>query len=306
MKGYITLVMVLVCQLAIGQNESNSLSGQIIDKYTKASMPGVSIFVPELNRGTVSDMDGYFSLSLLPSRPITIQFSFVGYGSLISKVNPKESPRLNITMEQATTTVDEVVISGAYIMSRESSPIAIEKINKNDILKSPAPSLMSALARTPGVSEISLGPGISKPVIRGLSFSRVLSVYQGARFENQQWGADHGLGMTETGIGSVEMIKGPASIIYGSGAMAGVVNLIEENDAATGDISGDLNLRGYSNSLGGRVEAGAKGTSEQGFSWSLRAATESHADYLDGNGDAVGNPRFKPQNIKAGLGLQRK
>jgi iron complex outermembrane recepter protein len=306
MKGFITLVMVLFGQLVFGQNDSNSITGKITDKDTKESMPGVSIYIPELSRGAVSDMDGYYSLSLLPSRPITIQFSFVGYGSVISKINPKSVPVLNITMEQATTLVDEVVVSGAYVMSRESSPIAIEKINKNDILRAPSPSLMSALARTPGVSEISLGPGISKPVIRGLSFSRVLSVYQGARFENQQWGADHGLGMTETGIGSVEMIKGPASIIYGSGAMAGVVNLIEDNDAAQGEINGDVNLRGYSNSLGGRIEAGAKGTSQQGVSWSMRAATESHADYLDGNGDAVGNTRFKTQNIKAGVGLQRK
>ncbi|WP_158855764.1 TonB-dependent receptor [Lunatibacter salilacus] len=306
MKRYITLVMVLLCQLVQGQEEHISLSGKITDKETKQSIPGVSIFIPELNRGTVSDMEGYFSLAMLPSRPITIQFSFVGYSAIISKVNPSVSSRLDVAMEQTTTTVDEVVISGAYVMSRESSPIAIEKINKTDILKAPSPSLMSALARTPGVSEISLGPGISKPVIRGLSFSRVLSVYQGARFENQQWGADHGLGMTETGIGSVEMIKGPASIIYGSGAMAGVVNLIEEKDAATGEIDGDVNLRGYSNSLGGRVEAGAKGTSQQGVSWSMRAATESHADYLDGKGDAVGNTRFKTKNIKAGVGLQRK
>ena len=306
MKRYITFVMVLLCQLVQGQNENNSLTGKITDKGTKESMPGVSVFIPELNRGTVSDMNGNFSLTLLPSRPITVEFSSVGYGSIISKFNPGVSNMLNIAMEEATTTVDEVVISGAYVMSRESSPIAIEKINKIDLLRAPSPSLMSSLAKTPGVSEISLGPGISKPVIRGLSFSRVLSVYQGARFENQQWGADHGLGMTETGIGSVELIKGPASIIYGSGAMAGVVNLIEENDAAAGQINGDVNLRGYSNSLGGRVEAGAKGTSQQGVSWSMRAATESHADYLDGGGVAVGNTRFKTQNIKAGVGLQRK
>jgi iron complex outermembrane recepter protein len=131
-------------------------------------------------------------------------------------------------MEESLTNIDEVVISGAYIMSKESSPISIEKVDRLAILKMPSPSLMTALTKTPGVNEISLGPGISKPVIRGLSFSRVLSVYQGGRFENQQWGADHGLGLTETGIGNIELIKGPASLIYGSGAMAGVVNLIEE------------------------------------------------------------------------------
>jgi iron complex outermembrane receptor protein len=222
-------------------------------------------------------------------------------------VKPSSTPRaLVIQLEEAFTNIDEVVVSGAYVMSKESSPINIEKINKTEILKMPSPSLMTAIARTPGVSEISLGPGISKPVIRGLSFSRVLSLYQGARFENQQWGADHGLGLTETGIGDIELIKGPASLIYGSGAMAGVINLIEDKDAAPGDVEGDLNMRAFSNSLGLRSELGIKGASEKGFFWSLRGAAESHADYLDGDGEAVGNTRFNTQNIKAGAGLRKK
>ncbi|WP_209329820.1 TonB-dependent receptor [Lunatimonas salinarum] len=306
MKLYLTIACVFMLRVAMGQAENNMLSGTVLDNDTKEPLPGVTVFIPELNRGTVSDLEGSFELALLPGREITLQFTFVGYGTKIIRSNPANQRRLVVSMKQSTTTVDEVVVSGAYVMSKESSPISIEKINKTAILKAPAPSLMSALARTPGVSEISLGPGISKPVIRGLSFSRVLSVYQGARFENQQWGADHGLGMTETGIGSVELIKGPASIIYGSGAMAGVVHLVEDSDAASGEVSGDLTLRGYSNSLGGRVETGVKGASESGVIWSLRAATESHTDYLDGDGNAVGNTRFSTQNIKAGMGIQRK
>ena len=254
----------------------------------------------------MTDLDGNFKLTELPDRNITLKFSFIGYSTIIQSMKPGSTSRSLIQLEEAFTNIDEVVVSGAYVMSKESSPINIEKINRTEILKMPSPSLMTAIARTPGVSEISLGPGISKPVIRGLSFSRVLSLYQGARFENQQWGADHGLGLTETGIGDIELIKGPASLIYGSGAMAGVVNLIEDRDAAPGEIEGDLNMRAFSNSLGLRSELGIKGAAENGFFWSLRGAAESHADYLDGNGDAVGNTRFNTQNIKAGAGLRKK
>ncbi|EON78495.1 TonB-dependent receptor [Lunatimonas lonarensis] len=306
MKFFLTILFGWLLGVTLAQTDTNTLTGTVLDNTTKEPIPGVTVFVAELNRGTVTDLDGRFTLTLLPSREITVQFTFVGYSTGIIKTRPSSRAQLVVSLEQTTTTVDEVVVSGAYVMSRESSPISIEKISKDDILRAPAPSLMSALARTPGVSEISLGPGISKPVIRGLSFSRVLSVYQGARFENQQWGADHGLGMTETGIGSIEMVKGPASIIYGSGAMAGVVHLIEDKDASTGEIDGDLTLRGYGNSLGGRIESGVKGASQGGLLWSLRAASESHADYLDGDGNAVGNTRFSTQNLKAGLGLQRK
>lgn len=283
-----------------------SLTGRVLDKNTNSPIPGASIFIPELNRGVVTDVDGKFIIQGLPDRNITLQVTFVGYSNKVQTIRPGQFGRdLVVELEESITNFEEVVISGAYAMSKESSPISIEKINRTEILKMPSPSLMSSIARTPGVSEISLGPGISKPVIRGLSFSRVLSLYQGARFENQQWGADHGLGLAETGIGDIELIKGPASLIYGSGAMAGVVNLIEEKDADAGVIEGDANLRFFSNSLGLRSEVGVKGANENGFFWSLRGAAESHADYLDGDGNTVGNTRFNTQNLKAGAGIRK-
>lgn len=296
-------VLIAVSTLAI---QDITLTGKVLDKNSNTPLPGVTVFIPELNRGAVTDNDGNFVLKSLPERNITLKVSFVGYGTLVQTVRPSDIQKtLILQMEEAVTSIDEVVISGAYVMSKESSPINIEKINRDQLLKMPSPSLMSSIARSPGVAEISLGPGVSKPVIRGLSFSRVLSLYQGARFENQQWGADHGLGLSETGIGDVELIKGPASLIYGSGAMAGVVNLIEEKDASAGEITGDANFRFFSNSLGLRQETGVKGAAENGLFWSVRGALESHADYLDGDGNAVGNTRFNTRNLKAGVGTRK-
>ncbi|MDN3688013.1 TonB-dependent receptor [Cyclobacterium jeungdonense] len=305
MNYVLTLGVFLLASISFAQGQNLSLSGTIQDAANSEPLIGVTVFVPELGRGAVSDEQGFFELEGLPTRNLTIQFSYIGYATALKKINPAEQSRIEIRLVSATTSVDEVVVSAAYVMSKESSPISIEKIDRQSILRNPSPSLMTALAKTPGVSEVSLGPGISKPVIRGLSFSRVLSVYQGARFENQQWGADHGLGLTETGLSGIEIIKGPASIIYGSGAMAGVVNLIEEADAVAGEVSGDLNLRMYSNSLGRRLDAGVKGAGQEGFFWSLRGASESHADYLDGSGSTIGNTRFQTQNIKAGMGLRK-
>jgi iron complex outermembrane recepter protein len=303
------LLIVAFALLSVGSLSAQELSikGKVLDKNSNSPLPGVSVFVAELNRGVVTDLEGNFIISSLPDRNITITFSFIGYSTIVKTVKVNSTSKdLVIALEESMTNIDEIVVSGVYVMSKESSPISIEKVELVDVLKMPSPSLMTALARTPGVNEISLGPGISKPVIRGLSFSRVLSVYQGGRFENQQWGADHGLGLTETGIGNIELIKGPASLIYGSGAMAGVVNLIEEKDAIKGEIDGYLNLRGYSNTLGLRSEAGVKGTTDQGFIWSFNGAMESHADYLDGDGRTMGNTRFNTQNFKGGVGLQKK
>jgi iron complex outermembrane receptor protein len=300
-------IILIVMGTSFTALEVKEVGGRVEDKVTGQPIPGVAVFVPELNRGEVTDSSGNFSFPNLPAQKLTFQFSFLGYKTQIVKVDPRGLiDQWVIRLEQTTTTLDEVVISGAYVMSRENSPISIEKINKTELLKMPSPSLMSSLSKTPGINEVSLGPGIGKPVIRGLSFSRVLSVYQGARFENQQWGADHGLGLNETGISSIEIIKGPASIIYGSGAMAGVIHLIEDPDAGIGEIGGDVNFRTYSNSKGVRGEAGIKGATGSGMTWSVRGARESHADYRDGLGSLIGNSRFNTYNFKGGLGWQKK
>ncbi|WP_375585135.1 TonB-dependent receptor domain-containing protein [Cyclobacterium xiamenense] len=305
MNHLFRLGIFLLASIPAAWAQNHSLSGTLRDGGSAEPLIGVTVFVPELGRGAISDAKGMYRIDGLPSRNLTIQFSYVGYATALKKINAADQSRLDVDLEAATASVEEVVVSAAYIMSRESSPISIEKINKQSLLRNPYPSLMTALAKTPGVSEVSLGPGISKPVIRGLSFSRVLSVYQGARFENQQWGADHGLGLTETGLSGIEIIKGPASIIYGSGAMAGVVHLIEAPDAPAGEVTGDVQVRAYSNSLGRRVESGVKGASEKGFFWSLRGASESHADYRDGSGTSIGNTRFQTQGFKAGVGLRK-
>ncbi len=304
---FIIFAVAALFSLQVSAFQDLTYKGKVIDKSSQNPIPGVTVFIPELNKGVITDLDGTFFVSGLPSRNITFQFSYIGFRTEIKMLKPSDAGKnILIEMDETSTNIEEVVVSGAYIMSKESSPISIEKVSRESILKMPSPSLMTTLTKTPGVNEISMGPGISKPVIRGLSFSRVLSVYQGGRFENQQWGADHGLGLTETGIENVELIKGPASIIYGSGAMAGVVNLIEERPALTGKVQGDVNLRGYSNSLGGRSEMGIKGTSENGFFWKVRGALESHADYLDGDRNIVGNTRFNTQNFKSGIGWQKK
>src|SRR5690554_4999239 len=160
---------------AIGQE----LSGRVVEKSTGMPLPGVSVFIPELNKGVVTDIHGDFAISSLPERDLTFQLSFIGFKTIITEIDPSPVKQpMDIQMEETTGSLDEVVISGAYLMSRENSPIVIEKVSREQVLKMPSPSLMSTLSKLPGVNQVSLGPGISKPVIRGLSFSRVLSVYQ--------------------------------------------------------------------------------------------------------------------------------
>ena len=87
-------------------------------------------------------------------------------------------------------------------------------------------SVADALAKIPGISQISTGNGISKPVIRGLYGNRIKTVLLGLAFDNQQWQDEHGLGLSIIGIDRIEVLKGPSSLLYGTEAMGGVIKII--------------------------------------------------------------------------------
>src|SRR5690606_39001629 len=130
--------------------------------------------------------------------------------------------------------------------------------------------------------------GIGKPVIRGLGFNRVLVYTQGVRLENQQYGGEHGPGLNDAGISSVEVIKGPASLLYGSDALGGVLYLNPETFESPGETSGDINLDHFTNTLGMGADAGFK-TSGEKFRFLVRGSHVTHADYETGAGSSVTN-----------------
>src|SRR5207237_1668811 len=112
----------------------------------------------------------------------------------------------------------------------------------------------------PGIDKISVGNGISKPVIRGLSFSRILLYQNGTRVENQPWDDRHDLGISENGLDKVEVVKGPAGLIYGADALGGALIFVDEKQAEVDTAKGDVNSGFLSNTLGLNADAGVTKT----------------------------------------------
>lgn len=125
--------------------------------------------------------------------------------------------------------LSEVTVTGLTGVQRlKDSPIPFSVISPKKLNQSIGSNIVDVISRQPGVSQISTGAGISKPVIRGLGYNRVVVVEQGIRQEGQQWGDEHGLEVDAEGVHSVEILKGPASLMYGSDAIAGVMILHPE------------------------------------------------------------------------------
>jgi iron complex outermembrane receptor protein len=142
-------------------------------------------------------------------------------------------------------------------------------------------------------------------VIRGLSLSNILVLNNGIPMENFQFSQEHPYLVNESGINRVEVIKGPASLMYGSGAVGGVINMIGEPIARKGTIEGSANLKYYTNTIGTNSDIGIKGNNN-GFVWGARASINSQQDFIQGNGKFAPNTRFNTHSAKVNMGLVKK
>lgn len=202
-------------------------------------------------------------------------------------------------------TFKEVQVTGFKEEKRTTTSVNIASLSAQEMRNSGTFNISDGLSKMAGISQLTTGVAISKPVIRGLYGNRILTLLSGLRFDNQQWQDEHGLGLSDVGIDRVEVIKGPLAILYGTDAVGGVLNVIEENKAPENKIAFDYNLRFNTNTLGGITDIGVKGNRNNKW-WRIRAGAESNADYTDGNNNRILNSRFNGYYFKGSFGTQKK
>ena len=198
--------------------------------------------------------------------------------------------------------LDEIVLSIPFGQTLGKSVIKVDKINLNDVNPIIKQYISKSISRLPGVSIITTGPGIAKPSIRGLSFNRVLVYDQGIRLENQQWGEEHGIGISSSGVESVEVVKGPLYVLYGSDAMGGVVYVQPESYNSSEGISIDYTGVYNSNYNGLTNNLGLSGKSDN-FSYMIRADVIDNGEFSTPDGE-IENTWFTQNNLKAGIAYE--
>ena len=303
MKEIVFIILFLLSGCLL--TAQNKIEGNVKDN-NNIPLPGTTVFLPELNKGTIAGKNGHYELTNLPDGKVKIEFSFIGY---INKMETVElngpAVKLNVSLQPTVVTTDEIVISGGYSSTQHENAVKIESV-KLDLKKfKSTPDFTEMLKKIPGVSMISKGNGVSKPVIRGLSMNDILVLNNGVRNENYQYSDHHPLGIDEFGIENIEVIKGPASLLYGSDAIGGVINFIREKPAAISTVDGDYTMQLFSNSLGITNNFGIKGSSKKFFG-GIRAGVKTNADYLQGGGKYVPNTRFNEYSVKTITGVTGK
>ena len=296
---------ILFIGLSFISHAQNTISGTITNSNNEPLF-GVEIFAPKLHKGTTSNKDGSYTFKNLPNGKIDIVFSYVGYTSISKTIdfNDNQQP-LDIVLTESVFEMDEIIISTPFNKLQSDNVMKVEHKSVKQLQKQGASTLIQGLSSIAGVSQISTGTNIGKPVIRGLSSNRVLVYTQGIRFENQQFGGEHGLGINEAGIESVEVIKGPASLLYGSDALGGVLYLNPEKFAKNNSVESGIGSRYFSNTLGGNTTFGFKASAEK-FKFLSRLTYNSHSDYKVPDGNRVTNSRYNEYDLKTGVGFDVK
>ncbi len=227
MKIFNLILSLLCCvmtMMAEPVDQKAKLQGKVTDAVDGSPLSGVIISIPGLNQNAVSDINGKYMFNDLPACKTTVQVSYLGHQTQTKKVDLTQTSIMNFVMKESNAMINEVVVTGISGNSlNRNSPMPVAVVSADQLHLTSSTNIIDALSKVPGVSQITTGGGISKPVIRGLGYNRVVVVNDGVRQEGQQWGDEHGIEIDPQTVGSVEILKGPASLMYGSDAMAGVI-----------------------------------------------------------------------------------
>ena len=300
-----TILYTVIILLSLhGMANAQEVKGTVLDAKTSQPLQGATIYLIELETGVAADSTGSFSLTLKTQGPLNIQITYVGYETNVFPWHADTGTKTYF-LEPTVIEGHDVVVSAAYITTQDESPVKVEQKSAKELTQTGSTNLSEAMTTIPGVDMIGTGSGIGKPVIRGLSYNRVLVYSDGMRLENQQWGSEHGLGLSSAGIDRIEIIKGPSSLLFGPDAMGGVVYLIPEKPALANSFAGDYNAVFNSNTQGYGSNLGLK-YSGNNIRFGFRGAFENHADYHTGENHAVENTRFNNYGSKAFFGFNNK
>ncbi len=271
--------------------------GKITDAKTGKVISGTSVYITDIKSGTSSDNEGNFSIKNISEGNHLVEISHVGYTTIAENILINGDTKKDFILIESVVENNAVIVTGVTGATQlKKVPFAVSVLRKQDFFQNTSSNIIESLTKIGGVSTLATGPAISKPVIRGLSYNRVLTVNDGVRQEGQQWGDEHGIEIDEASVNKIELLKGPASIIYGSDAMAGVVNIITnvpvQNNTIKANISSNYQTNNKLRTLNANI-----GGNKNGVNWNVYTSNKAAADYTNKYDGPVYNSKFNEHNI---------
>ncbi|NHF60214.1 TonB-dependent receptor [Flavobacteriaceae bacterium TP-CH-4] len=237
--------------IVLAQECPYSLSGTVIDFHDKTPLAGASVVVTGLDRQVTTDASGRFYIDDLCEGFVELEVSHPECISRFVRADVEdEESFIKITLEHHLEELEEVQVVGSAIKERTNSSQE-ETILSTDLERYTGNSIGDALKRITGVSSLNTGAAIVKPVVQGLSGSRVTILNNGVRMQDMEWGDEHAPNIDINLAGKTTLIKGAGALQYGGDAIGGVILVEPEKIRAQDSLYGKVLLNGVTNGRGG-------------------------------------------------------
>lgn len=301
-KLYFLVAILFAAPLLLAQYK---LSGTITDKDNHQPIRNASISLTDLKKNTITDQNGNFSFQNLKEGKYFLEISSSDYNSLLISVEINKDSMINFELQESAKEISEVVVTAVSRASElKKIPVVIKSVDLNSINQNASTNIIDGLKNVPGINQISSGAAISKPVIRGLGYNRVITLVDGIKQEGQQWGDEHGIEIDDFSVGKVEIVKGPGSLMYGSDGIAGVLNFISPKAPSEGKIENQLitNFQTNNNLI---ANSFSNSGNKNGFVWEARMTNKMAGNYENKYDGKVYNSGFKEIDGNVMLGLNK-
>ncbi|OMP30945.1 TonB-dependent receptor [Mangrovimonas sp. DI 80] len=261
---FITAITTLLGLLVNGQNCNIIFSGKIVDFHNGEPIIDATVHVESLDIYTTTDLDGKFILKNLCKGPLKVTFSHLSCETKTIEINLTENLERIIYLEHHVEELETIVVKGAE--AKKKTTAAQETIIKTDVIDDySSASLGDVIKQVSGVTSITTGSKIVKPVINGLHSSRVLVVNNNVRMEDQDWGIEHAPNIDVNAADNISVIKGAGTLAYGGDAIGGVVILEPKHPHSVDSLFGKTITGFQSNGLGYNISSSLHKTFESGW-----------------------------------------
>lgn len=272
------------------------------------AVAGATILVIELGRSIRTDDEGRYELRGVPAGTYRILAQREGLGSLRKTVTVEAGAAVeaDFVLELATASEEVTVTASATGETTTFDTFnAVSTLDSLELARNAAPSIGEALAGEPGVAKRGFGPGSARPIIRGFDGDRVLIMSDGVRTGDlSSQSGDHGVSIDPTSVQRIEIVRGPATLLYGSNAVGGVVNTITAQEALRNSRHRGLEFSVTADGGTANEQAGGNG----GLTWSegdvavwIGGGSRRTDDY-DTPAGVVENSATESSNGRLGMG----
>ncbi len=303
---YISLIFSIIIFFVGSVGAQVSLSGTVTDQESGAKLAHAFVEIPDLKLAAGTDANGNYKFENLHKGTYLIEVRLLGYSEKTKAVKVEANTVADFTLSVSMKEQNEVSVTGTSIArDRSQNPQPTTFVSNDYLNEHSATNVIDAIAEIPGVSAITDGQSISKPVIRGLGYNRVLTINDGVEQMDQAWFDEFGIEIDPDAVDRVEILKGPASLAYGSDAISGVINFMPEEVLPEGVNKGEV-LMNYQTNNGLINNMVHLAGTDKGISWSARVDNIMAHAYQNPADGYVINSQFSNFNMDGTIGLHRK